>query len=151
MDYVMRLTAPDKSNKWYYDSNPFYAVGFGMPNCTAYAWGRFAEILGEAPTLSIANAGKWYAHDDGYERGNKPKLGAVIVWESHPKAQDNRGVGHVAIVEEIYADGSFLVSESGWKKPKIMWTTKISANCSRKGYIFLGFIYNPAVSPKKKE
>ena len=30
--------------KWYSD-NPFYQSGYGMPNCTCYAWGRFWEVL----------------------------------------------------------------------------------------------------------
>lgn len=146
MSYKKRTKAPSKSNKWFYKSNPFYQCGYGLPNCTAYAWGRFAELLGKKPTLSLSNAENWYGHKDGYKRGKKPKLGAVIVWAKGKVGNGNDGAGHVAIVEEIYDDGSFLVSESGWGCSKIMWTTKIPANCKRSGYSFLGFIYNPAVT-----
>ena len=35
-----RLSAPSLSNKYYYsDLNAFYKYGYGMPNCTAYAYG----------------------------------------------------------------------------------------------------------------
>lgn len=149
MAYKKRTTAPAKSNKWFYTSNPFYQCGYGLPNCTAYAWGRFAELLGKKPSLSLSNAENWYGHKDGYKRGKKPKLGAVIVWAKGKVGNGSDGAGHVAIVEEIYSDGSFLVSESGWKCSKIMWTTKIPASCKRSGYSFLGFIYNPAVTDTK--
>lgn len=144
--FSKRTTAPAKSNKWFYKSNPFYLCGYGLPNCTAYAWGRFAEILGAAPTLSTSNAENWYGKKDGYKRGKTPKLGAVIVWAKGKVGNGSDGAGHVAIVEEIYSDGSFLVSESGWHCSPIMWTMKIPKSCKRAGYSFLGFIYNPAVT-----
>ena len=44
-----RLSAPSSSNKYYYSNlNVFYKYGYGMPNCTAYAYGRAYEI----PVLS---------------------------------------------------------------------------------------------------
>lgn len=140
-----RTKAPAKSEKWFYKSNPFHQVGYGLPNCTAYAWGRFAELLGYAPKLSTGNAENWYNHNDGYKRGRTPKLGAIIVWAKGSVGNSADGAGHVAVVEEIYEDGSFLVSESGWKASSIMWTMTIPKSCYRQGYTFLGFIYNPAV------
>lgn len=32
------------NNFHWYSENPFYQAGYGMPNCTCYAWGRFWEI-----------------------------------------------------------------------------------------------------------
>lgn len=149
MAFKKRTTAPSKDNKWFYKNNPFYACGYGLPNCTAYAWGRFAEILGKAPALSTSNAENWYSHKDGYARGKTPKPGAVIVWAKGKIGVGSDGAGHVAIVEEVYSDGSFLVSESGWKASKIMWLRKIPKSCERAGYRFLGFIYNPGVKSTK--
>lgn len=150
MGFKKRTKAPAKSNKWYYKSNPFYQCGYGLPNCTAYAWARFAEILGKKPKLCLSNAENWYGYKDGYKRGKKPKLGAVIVWAKGMVGNGADGAGHVAIVEAIYDDGSFLVSESGWGCTKIMWTTVIPKSCKRSGYTFQGFIYNPAVSDEDK-
>jgi phi LC3 family holin len=144
--FKKRTKAPSKSEKWFYSANPFYLSGYGLPNCTAYAWGRFAELLGYAPKLSTGNAENWYNYNDGYKRGRTPKLGAVIVWAKGNVGNSADGAGHVAIVEEIYPDGSFLVSESGWKAKNTMWTLEIPESCFRAGYTFLGFIYNPAVA-----
>ena len=80
MKFKARLTAPAKNNKSYYsDSNAFYRGGYGMPNCTAYAHGRVAEITGKFPRI-YGNAEDWYsaAQKAGYETGDMPKLGAVI-------------------------------------------------------------------------
>ena len=42
--YIPRLTADGiRGNPYWYSRNPFYNAGYGMPNCTAYAWGRFWE------------------------------------------------------------------------------------------------------------
>lgn len=37
-----------KTDKCYYSNeNPYYAEGRGMPNCVAYAWSRFYEVIGK--------------------------------------------------------------------------------------------------------
>lgn len=56
--FTARLSAPAYSNKYYFNGNynVFYASGYGMPNCTAYAYGRAYEILGKEPKLSWASA-----------------------------------------------------------------------------------------------
>lgn len=107
--------------------------------CTGYAWGRFMEILGDTPKLSTANAGMWYGYtQDGYQRGQTPKLGAVACW-SKPGA-----AGHVAIVEEIHDDGSITLGQSGYSSHNRFWTGKGSPpNYYHSPYIFQGFIYNP--------
>lgn len=56
--FVPRTSAPTSDNSYYYGLNPFYKSGYGMPNCTAYAYGRAYEILGSKPNLSTGNAGK---------------------------------------------------------------------------------------------
>lgn len=93
--YTPRLTAPDRSNPYYYsDNNPFFASGYGMPNCTAYAWGRAYEILGSPPALPTSDARKWYERTTAYPKGQTPALGAIAVWWSDVS-------GHVAVVEKI--------------------------------------------------
>lgn len=152
MAFKARLNAPSKSDKnWIHTSaggkNSCIKVSGNsvLPNCVGYAWGRFMEILGKTPKLSRSNAENWYGYNDGYKRGKTPKLGAVIVWAKGKVGNSKDGAGHVAIVEEIYSDGSFLVSQSGYKS-KRFWTSKIPKTGYLKGYTFLGFIYNPAVS-----
>lgn len=45
MSFTPRLTDTGILNNFHwYSDNPFYQSGYGMPNCTCYAWGRFWEI-----------------------------------------------------------------------------------------------------------
>lgn len=107
--------------------------------CTGYAWGRFMEILGDTPKLSTADAGMWYGFtQDGYQRGQTPKLGAVACWSKPGEA------GHVAIVEEIHDDGSITLGQSGYSSPNRFFTGQGSPpNYYHSPYVFQGFIYNP--------
>lgn len=142
MEYKKRLTVPSKNNKYYYSNNVFYKSGYGMPNCTCYAWGRFYEITRIKPKLCTMNAENWYKYKDGYERGNIPKLGAIAVWSMGKIGNNKDGSGHVAVVEEIYSDGSFLTSNSAYKST-MFYTKKIGKDKRLYNYKFLGFIYPP--------
>ncbi len=103
-DFTPRTTAP-RNNSYYSSSkNEFYRCGYGMPNCTAYAWGRAYEILGTKPKLCTSSAYKWYNYnkDNGYyPYGKTPRLGAIICWSK----------GHVGVVEKIIGD-TVTISES---------------------------------------
>lgn len=136
-NFIPRTTAPSTDDPKFYRDNPFYQSGYGMPNCTCYAFGRFWELLGHKPDLSLGDAEKWFNYDDGYLRGTTPKLGAVIVWEN-----PGDGGGHVAIVEQINADGSIRTSNSAWNST-LFYMQDIPADYSLKNYNFLGFIYCP--------
>lgn len=146
MSFSPRLNAPSFSSKYWYKYNPFHNSGYGLPNCTCYAWGRFFEILGYTPKLSLSNAENWYSHtSDGYKRGKTPKLGSVICWRKGRAGYGGDGAGHVAIVEKIYTNGDLLISQSGWKSSRF-WTSRIKKGYKLSGYEFQGFIYNPAVT-----
>ena len=134
---------------YYYSLNPFYNAGYGMPNCTCYAWGRFWEesddgTYSNPPTLSTGNAEDWYGYTaDGYRRGNTPQLGAVICFADGPYSGD----GHVAIVEQINLDGSIVTSNSAWGGSFFYTQTLYPPNyLPATGYVFQGFIYNPNAS-----
>ena len=153
MAFKKRTTAPSTSDKnWIHTSKGGYnsciliSGNSVLPNCVGYAWGRFREILGKSPALSRNNAENWWGYKDGYSRGQTPKLGAVACWSKGVVGNGSDGAGHVAIVEEIYSDGSFLVSQSGYNNKKRFYTSKIPASKALSGYKFQGFIYNPAVS-----
>lgn len=141
--YTPRTEAPDTTNAFYYADNPFYQSGYGLPNCTAYAWGRFWETSGERPRLSLSDAENWWDNDaDGYERGQQARLGAVICWAAGVPFDDSDGSGHVAIVEQINADGTIKTSNSAWNST-LFYEKLIPANYELPGYRFQGFIYNP--------
>lgn len=136
-----RLSAPAKSNKYYYsDLNVYYRSGWGMPNCTAYAFGRAYEILGKEPNLSWYSAQYWYDHNRSggyYKYGMTPKVGAIACWSYN-------GGGHVAVVEKIDSDGTMTLSNSGWNYLEF-YLTKANKNDSNPGgnswWTFQGYIY----------
>lgn len=144
-----RLTDTGIQGSFYwYSQNPFYIAGYGLPNCTCYAWGRFWEIsdpkgTGEnKPNLPTGDAGTWILSPGGYETGNTPKLGAVICF-----SDNSGGAGHVAIVEQILDNGDLVTSNSAWNStffyPKTVYK---SDGYNTPGYSFQGFIYNPFVT-----
>lgn len=138
-DFVPRTTAPTTNNAYYYSLNPFYRSGYGMPNCTAYAYGRAYELLGTQPKLSTGNAGQWWWYNissKAYSYGSTPKLGAIACWDNYDKNQ-----GHVAVVEKINGN-NVTISESHYKST-FFDTRTITSNSSN--YLtskrFLGYIY----------
>ena len=154
MAFTPRLTSTGMlNNPMWYSSNPFYNSGWGLPNCTCYAWGRFWEIAGgpnggnlpNGPTtICPYDAEYWYAWNDGYTRGSTPQLGAICCYADG----DFSGLGHVCVVEEIYSNGSFLVSESALNGYYFRASHTVAANgdYGYGNYTFQGFIYNPYVT-----
>jgi len=138
-----RLSAPSSSNKYYYSNlNVFYKYGYGMPNCTAYAYGRAYEILGSEPKLSWNNAEQWYGYNKSngyYKYGQTPKVGAIACWSY------NGGGGHVAVVEKV-ENGQITFSNSAWsgKRFYLSYASTDDKNAGGnswwnfQGYIYLG-------------
>lgn len=167
MGFKPRFTIPESGNPYYNTKkNGGYSEAIqGSPcekgldvlrNCVGYAYGRFNEIVGAGKMVYLApvNAEKFIDYmnhkEKGVTSGMTPKLGACMVWQAGATKNGSDGAGHVAIVEQINADGSIVTSESGYGAKKAFWTqTRTNAN-GRWGqgsnYKFLGFIYNPAVT-----
>ncbi len=161
MAYKPRLIIPEKGNPYY---NTIKAGGYSdaiqgnptqtglntLSNCVGYAYGRFNEIVGAGKMMYLApvDAQEFINYMNyrtkGVKSGMKPKLGACAVWS------DNKGSGHVAIVEQINTDGSIVTSESGWGCKNPFWVQRRENTDGRWGqgnnYKFLGFIYNPTVA-----
>ena len=80
------------------------------------------------------DAGYWYqnASYQGYPVGPKPKVGAIMVtWESW--------AGHVAYVEAVNPDGSWVVSEMNWTAFGVIDERTIKPG--QLGSRLVGFIY----------
>ena len=77
-----------------------YSYGY----CTWYAYNRRAE-LGRSVPSNLGNANTWAvrAAAAGYLVNRTPAVGAIM--------QNGGGLGHVAVVEAIYPNGSIMVSE----------------------------------------
>ena len=58
------------------------------------------------------NAGQWWwnARPFGFAEGPTPRVGAILVMGT----TYNSALGHVAYVESVNANGSFVVSEMNW-------------------------------------
>lgn len=131
-EFEPRLTAPNRNNSYYNrELNVFSKTGYGMPNCTAYAFGRVYEITGEEPLIKRGNAGSWYSinkRNGYYEYGSEPKLGAIACWSNH-----------VAVVEDI--DGDMVtVSQSHWRSTYFDTCTFVNGS-NHFGQKFYGYIY----------
>lgn len=149
--FTSRLTAPDTTSKYWYSDNPFYKSGYGLPNCTCYAFGRFYELTGSKPRLSWGNAEDWYGYTaDGYKRGQTPKLGAIICWRKGVAGNNADGAGHVAVVEKINADGSIVTSNSAWKGTRFYTQTLAKPYALGSAYTLQGFIYPPVEFEEEK-
>lgn len=149
--FSARTSAPSTSDSRYYSGNVFYTSGYGMPNCTCYAYGRAWEILGKEPKLSHGNAGAWWSYNKNggyYPYGSTPKLGAIAVWDQY---DDNHG--HVAVVEAINGN-KITISESSWQGYNWRLSTINSdgtGNLNTKTYRFRGYIYITNEEPDKCE
>ena len=154
--YTPRLNAPESNNVYYYNSNynVFQKYGYGLPNCTAYAYGRAYEILKSTPKLSWNGAGQWYDYNKNggyYSYGSTPKLGAIACW-------CYSGGGHVAVVEKI-ENGTITLSNSEWGGRTFYLTTCSTSDKNYGGnswWTFQGFIYlldnaTPAPAPTYKK
>lgn len=148
LTFTMRTTMPSTDNEYYYsDKNPFYPAGYGLPNCTAYAYGRVYEITSKKPNLATSNAEDWYGYNmrNGYySYGQTPRLGAVACWSY------NGGGGHVAVVEYINTStGEMILSNSAWSARygtcEPFYLTYANVNDSNPGgsswWNFQGYIY----------
>ena len=155
--FTPRKKAPSKTNKNYINYkfggyNTCIVIndktGYVMPNCVGYAQGRLLEILGKKAVdwkLPACNAEDWIdkAKENGLETGKTPKLGAVICWRAGKTHNSSDGAGHVAVVEEIKANGDIVVSNSAYNGDEFYLKTITKAS----GYVysnerpFVGFVY----------
>jgi len=117
---------PSNLFPWWISSDPGYpginpcrvmvnSTGSVIPNCTGWAWGAFAYHAGLMSGCELPgdrNAKDWYTDSRiSYNRGETPKLGAVLCMRN-----TGTGFGHVAVVEEIAEDGSYIwCSESNYE------------------------------------
>lgn len=98
---------------WYYNANPYLKKGYGLPNCTAYVWGRLSELTGQPCTVQNGNAIDW-AFKPEMKKIEQPLMGSVIVYSGGIYDSYGRLCGHIGVVEHCYEDGSIDVSMSSY-------------------------------------
>lgn len=164
-----RLTQP-KNNKYYIRQvtgglngavagKPTISGANVLCNCVGYANGRFNEIIND-PNLTgtalkfkyqlVCNAENFIesAKKQGLKISSVPVLGGIMVWQKGNTLGGGDGAGHVAVVEEIFSDGTITTSESGWNAWAFKTVKRSNANgrwSQASGYKFRGCIINPAV------
>ena len=151
--FEKRTSAPSTDNKFYLKAgkggyNKAMEINSSthscLPNCCGEVHGRWLESQGqtdydEYDNLCLGNAHSYWGKDDGYERGQTPKLGSVMCYSK------DGGAGHVAFVEEIYSNGDVLSSNSGYNGTRF-FTKKLTKSSNYNfgsKYHFQGFIYPP--------
>lgn len=85
-----------------------YAPG----NCTWYVFNRFAQ-LGKSIHPTMGNANQWvhnYSQTPGATLESAPKKGDAVIF-TNGVAGSSTQYGHVAYVEHVNSDGSFVISE----------------------------------------
>jgi len=153
--FTPRLTAPSTTDKnWiHYTKGGYnYCILISgkscLPNCVGYAWGRWREILGKKPKLSLGNAENWWNYNDGYKRGQEPKLGAIACWRKGRAGDPSDGAGHVAPLETIDpVDGSVTFSNSSYGGTRFWLCQLRKPYYFGKNYVFQGYIYLPEDTP----
>ncbi len=106
---------------------PYPATGFPAGWCTFY-------VATKRNVTWRGDAGYWYANASaqGSPVGPTPKVGSIMVtWESW--------AGHVAYVESVNADGSWVVSEMNWIAFNVISERTIKPG--QLGGRLVGFIY----------
>jgi LysM repeat protein len=106
---------------------PYTANGFPVGWCTYY-------VATKRNVTWRGDAGFWYqnASAQGYPVGPTPKVGSIMVtWESW--------AGHVAYVEAVNADGSWVVTEMNWVAFDVIDQRTIKPG--QLGKALVGFIY----------
>ena len=110
---------------YYTTANPFYTMyDYGtippeylwMPNCVAYAFGRWNELAQEHNLNSrwpIGNGVDWWydAPGLGLSTGSIPQLGAAMVWGYFNDDPIQGQPGHVAIVEKYIKDSNGNITD----------------------------------------
>lgn len=153
-NFVPQMSIPDSNDPYFIRRSyggyspciagrPEYFPGSPLANCVGYAWGIAAKRennpycnIGCVPgTDWPTNAWHWINNTNGRATGLSPQLGAIACWIA-PGGTN----GHVASVEVIYDDGSWLASESGYNGYYFRNHVYNSAS-DKSGFIFQGFIY----------
>ena len=164
MAYVPRFTQPDVNNPFWTSTRAGGYNGQIVPgdygslsawnnsvlaNCTGYVHGRWMElgnVNSDVYGISNGNATTYFSYNDGYERGQIPRLGAIACYSGGLYG----GAGHVAIVEQINHDGSVVYSQSDYGISIFSTPTVQPPEYNpwvNQGLVFQGFIYHPGIEP----
>ncbi len=165
--FTQRTSKPGSGNKcfitrgsggwsWCIKGSPTDGQCDVLSNCVGYACGRFNEIYNE---LTGYQGMKYYtlncnaenfierAQSAGLKIGSTPQPGAIICWQKG-SLNSGDGAGHVEVVERVIDSNTIYTSASNYGGTAFYNATRSNSNGRwglTSGYVFRGFIYNPAV------
>ena len=126
------------------------SAGYTLPNCVAMAHGMWLKTITDAKGLEEAkrveslmcrnNAEIYWTYNDGFQRGQTPKLNAIMVWQGKGDL-----AGHVMVVTEIKDNGDVIATGSNYSGSKFYTKRYYKSNGYdfASNYKFSGFIYCP--------
>ena len=156
--YLPYTAAPSTSDKNFINYNKggyahcisITSKGYTLANCVAFVHGMWLKTITDAVGLDKAkeiesrmcrgNAEVYWNYYDEFERGQTPKLNAIMVWEGKGSRK-----GHVMTVTTIKDNGDVIATGSDYGGSKFYKKTYYKS----KGYnfsgnfTFLGFVYCP--------
>ena len=91
-----------------------FSCAFAMAGSANAQFWQCAPYAREISGIQIrGNANTWWGQAAGrYERGNAPKVGAVLSFQSTRRMR----VGHVAMVSQIVSDREVLLTHANWSR-----------------------------------
>ena len=101
-------------------SNGDYGNAYAAGQCTYWAYERRKQMGIGTPSY-LGNGGYWWrsAPSYGLRVDHNPQVGAALSFLPGQDGADGT-YGHVAVVEAVYGDGTFQISEMNWGGPWIM-------------------------------
>ena len=98
-------------------SNGDYGNAYATGQCTYWAYERRKQMGIGTPSY-LGNGGYWWrsAPSYGLRVDHNPQVGAALSFLPGQDGADGT-YGHVAVVEAVYGDGTFQISEMNWGGP----------------------------------
>lgn len=98
-------------------SNGDYGNAYVAGQCTYWAYQR-RKAMGINTPSYLGNGGNWWstAPSYGLRVDHNPQVGAALSFLPGQDGADGT-YGHVAVVEAVYGDGTFQISEMNWGGP----------------------------------
>lgn len=118
----------------------FNALSYTFGNCTQFVAGTFAWV-----GAHWGNGCQWAdsAKAQGLTVTKQPTAGAIAVYDCG--LAGSNGNGHVAVVQKLNSDGSFLLNEVNWNAFNTVDTRQESLG-SATGQHIIGFILPPGTT-----
>jgi LysM repeat protein len=136
-DFPPPLPAPTYTNVFFANFHLTIGAPVGKYPATGFPWGWCTwYVATRRPVPWRGNAIEWYgnARAMGFPVGSQPRAGAIMV-----TTESLIGLGHVSYVEQVYPDGSWLVSEMHYVAFGV--TDQRLIHPGQLGGALIGFIY----------